>query len=329
LNRVAERSVSAARFCVRDHQLGGRLARCYPSPMSSLRAYAGVARVPFLLLPFTLVASGAAAAAYEGHFSWLRTLMALVGLVALHAAVNILNEWSDLRTGIDLHTVRTPFSGGSGTLPAGDMSSGAALAFGVMAGGVGLVIGIWFVTQVGGIIVPIMIVGAVCVLAYTPFLTASGVGEVAAGLGLGALPVIGTAVVQDGSIPSAAIAASVPAFFMTFNLLLLNEFPDEAADRAGGRRHLVILLGRKGAAAVYALAGLLTPTAIIVGTAMNALPLYALAAVLPSLLLIRPLRWALGDAQAEVPVPALGANVIWNLGTNVMLAVTLGIARLM
>ena len=296
--------------------------------MSFLKAYAGVARVPFLLLPITLVASGAAAAAYEGHFVWGRTIVALVGLIALHAAVNILNEWSDLRTGIDLHTARTPFSGGSGTLPSGALSSNAALVFGLGAAGVGLSVGVWFVTQVGGIIVPILVVGAICVLAYTPYLTRSGVGEIAAGLGLGALPVLGVAIVQDGSVPRAALAAAVPAFFMTFNLLLLNEFPDEAADREGGRRHLVIVLGRKGAALVYAAAGLLTPVAIVVGTMTNVLPLHALAAVLPSLLLIQPLRWALAAPGTEVPILALGANVVWNLTTNLLLAGSLLIAVL-
>ena len=57
---------------------------------------------------------------------------------------------------------------------------------------------------------------------------------------------------------------------MTFNLLLLNEFPDEKADRKGGRRHLVILLGRKGAAVVYAAAALATPLSILVGIALKA-----------------------------------------------------------
>ena len=37
--------------------------------MSKLAAYAGVARAPFLLLPVTLVASGAAAAAYDDRAS--------------------------------------------------------------------------------------------------------------------------------------------------------------------------------------------------------------------------------------------------------------------
>ena len=88
-------------------------------PMSKLAAYAGVARAPFLLLPVTLVAAGAAAAAYDDRASALATLLALIGLVALHAAVNAFNEASDMRSGIDLQTTRTPFSGGSGTLPVG------------------------------------------------------------------------------------------------------------------------------------------------------------------------------------------------------------------
>ena len=95
--------------------------------MPGIKEYASVARAPFHLLPPTLVASGAAAAAWDGAFSWLHTAVALVGLIALHMAVNILNEWSDMRTGIDLETERTPFSGGSGTLPAGGMGGRTAL----------------------------------------------------------------------------------------------------------------------------------------------------------------------------------------------------------
>ncbi len=94
--------------------------------MPDLKTYAALARAPFLLLPVTLVLCGAGAAAYEGAVYWVPTLLCLVGLVAVHVAVNALNEWSDMRRGIDLNTVRTPFSGGSGTLPAGKASVGAA-----------------------------------------------------------------------------------------------------------------------------------------------------------------------------------------------------------
>ena len=124
---------------------------------AGIQQFASVARAPFLLLPPTLIAAGAAASAWDGAFSWARTLLALVGLVALHMAVNILNEWSDMRTGIDLETERTPFSGGSGTLPAGGMGLKTALAFGLVCAGVGLVIGVWFLWKVGWILLPIMI----------------------------------------------------------------------------------------------------------------------------------------------------------------------------
>lgn len=296
------------------------------SAMSSLRAYAGVARAPFLLLPPTLVASGAAAAAWDGAFSWPRTFLALVGLVALHMAVNILNEWSDLRTGIDLHTERTPFSGGSGTLPAGAMSPRAALLYGIACSAVGLAVGLWFLRQVGWVLLPIVAAGAFSVVAYTDLLARLGVGEIAAGFGLGAGPVIGTALVQGGGWSPAAGWLAAPAFFMTFNLLFLNEFPDETADRGGGRRNLVILLGRRPAAWVYAAAALATPLVVVVGVLLRALPPPALLGVLPSLVLVGPLRWVVADPGQPVPVPALAANVAWNLATNSLLALGLALA---
>jgi len=289
--------------------------------MAQVKDFASVARAPFLLLPPTLVASGAAAAAWNGAFSWAHTVMALIGLVALHMAVNTLNEWSDMRTGIDLETERTPFSGGSGTLPSGSMDSRTALAFGLLCAAVGLAVGLWFVPRIGTALIPIMALGAVCVLAYTDALARIGIGEIAAGFGLGAGPVVGTALVQDGSWSRAAIAASIPAFLMTFNLLLLNEFPDEEADQQGGRKNLVILLGRRPAARVYAAAAVLTPISIALGVALDWLPALALAGTLPSLLLVKPIQWSMANAMEPVPIPALGANVAWNLATNTLVAV--------
>ncbi len=294
--------------------------------MATFKDYAGVARAPSLLLPITLVASGAAAGLYDGHFNWGRTLLALLGLLALHMAVNILNEWSDMRTGIDLATERTPFSGGSGTLPAGGMGLRAALFFGLACVAVGFAVGLLFVSVVGWVVLPILVVGAVFVLVYTELLARMGIGELAAGLGLGGLPVIGTALVQDGSIGAAAWAAAIPATFMTFNLLLLNEFPDEEADREGGRRNLIHLFGRNTAAWIYAIAAIATPIAIVCAVVYGALPPVCLIAALPSLLLAKPLLWVAGDPAEPVPIPALGANVVWNLATNAVMAGALVIA---
>ena len=291
----------------------------------SLRALAAVARAPFLLLPVTLVAVGAAAGACDGAFSWLRTVVALVGLVGLHAAVNALNEASDFRTGIDLETRRTPFSGGSGTLPAGELSPAAAVALAVVGATIGFAAGVWFMFLVGPPLLPILLLGGIATLVYTEFLARHYVGELFAGLGLGLLPVVGTALVQAGSVGPTAVVVGVPAFFMTFNLLLLNEFPDEVADRVGGRHNLVLLLGRRGAARLYAVFALAVPAVILGGVSTAALPLPALAGLLPSLLLAAPLRWALRSPGEEIPVRALGANVGWILLTNTVLAGALAV----
>ena len=297
--------------------------------MTDVKTYAALARAPFLLLPVTLVICGAGAAAYENAAYWGPTLLALLGLVAVHVAVNALNEWSDMRRGIDLNTERTPFSGGSGTLPAGKAPVGAALRLGLLAAAVGLVIGLWFYYRIGPAFLPFLLFGAVFVLGYTDALARIGVGEVAAGLGLGGMAVAGVAMVQDGILGEVSLAASVPAFLMTFNLLLLNEFPDEEADREGGRRNLLLLFGRRPAALIYALAALLVPVWIVGCVALGTFPAPALVGALPSVLLIRPLRWALGNTQEAVPIPALGANVTWNLATNTLLGLGLLAASLM
>jgi len=292
----------------------------------SVAAYAAVARAPFLLLPVTLIAVGTGAAVYLGMEDWARAGLALLGLLGVHVAVNALNEASDFRSGIDLNTERTPFSGGSGTLPAGQLSHRKAVATGLVGGAVGVAVGLYFITVVGVNLVPILAIGALSVFAYSDFLARGYVGEFFAGLGLGALPIVGTTLVQTGAYETVAIAASIPAFFMTFNLLLLNEFPDEEADRTGGRRNLVLMLGRRKAARLYALFALLVPVWLIAGVALDYLPPLSLAAIAPSLLLVAGFRWALTRPETPVPVPALGSNVIWNLSTNVVLAVALALS---
>ena len=291
-----------------------------------MKAFLGIARANFLLLPVTLVAVGAAAGAYDGAFDLVNTLLALIGLTAMHVSVNSLNEYSDFRRGIDLATERTPFSGGSGTLPSGALPASAALYLGLGAALLGLVIGVYFFFLFGWKLLPIFVLGAISVLGYSDLLARAYVGEIFAGLGLGTLPVLGTAMVQGGELGAAAVAASIPPFFMTFNLLLLNEFPDEKADQEGGRRNLVRLLGRTGAARAYVVIGWVVPASLVGAVAYGALPAISLLACLPSLALIAPTRWALGSPQETVPLPALGANVIWNLATNTVLALCLVIA---
>jgi 1,4-dihydroxy-2-naphthoate octaprenyltransferase len=78
---------------------------------------------------------------------------------------------------------------------------------------------------------------------------------------------------------------------------------------------------------VYVAAAVAVPVSLVVSVIAGWLPWPALAAVVPSALLVKPFAWALGDPEGPVPLPALGANVVWNLATNAVLAVALVVAR--
>ena len=53
------------------------------------------------------------------------------------------------------------------------------------------------------------------------------------------------------------------------------------------------------------------------------MPSIALVALVPSLMLVPPLRWAFSRPQEDVPIRALASNVAWNLATNSLLAAAL------
>lgn len=287
---------------------------------SRFTAVLRVARAPFLALPLTLAAVGVGAAAVTGGTDVGRAVIATVGLTAAHVAVNALNEARDYETGIDLETDPTPFSGGSGTLPSGELSPRDARRLGYAGLAVAAVIGVWFVSLVGPALIPVVALGGVTVAAYTPVFTKYGLGELAAGLGLGFLPVVGIGFVQTGQFTPALLVTALPPLFLIFNLLLLNEFPDLEPDRDGGRRNLIHRFGRRAGGLLYVLAGGATALAVVTAVATGTLPLPALLALVPFVLFGRCARWALTRPDTDVPTARLRDNVLWILATNVALA---------
>ena len=291
--------------------------------MSKLSSYAGISRIPFLLLPVVLVATGTGAAAWSsGSLNTGRAILALFGLLALHVGVNAINEASDAKRGIDSATSPTPFSGGSGKVPSGEISVKEAALFGFTATVAGLFVGLWFLLKLGLVMLPLIIMAAVLVIGYTDIFARIGLGEVAAGLGLGALPVIGSAIVQNGTLDITGIAAGIISFMLTFNLLLLNEFPDRDADQRGGRKNLVLIFGPGKAARIWLAVALCIPALVLLMTALNILPWPCMIASLSVIILKGPIQWAWKGVEETPfpPIPVLAANVYWNLATHALLA---------
>jgi len=165
------------------------------------------------------------------------------------------------------------------------------------------------------------VVGAGTIILYTPVLSRWGIGEAAAGLCLGSLVVAGTYYAMTGTLTPRVMLLSVPPGILTALLLLLNEYPDVAADRAGGRKHLVIRLGYRGASLVYVMSLGLSYVIIVAGVWAHLFPLPLLLACLtvPLSILVSRDAFRAGE-DFGVLVPMLGKNVMIVLGTDLLLA---------
>jgi 1,4-dihydroxy-2-naphthoate octaprenyltransferase len=279
-------------------------------------------RAPFLLLSVMLVLIGGAVAFQNDVFDGLRFALSMIGVVLAHVSVNLFNELSDFKTKIDEDTVKTPFSGGTGNLQAGLTRPGAVLAAAFGTGFVALCIGVYLAWASDWWLLAFIGAGAVATVFYTNVLARLSLGELAAGACLGTFVVLGTYYAQAGTINAELVWLSVPPGILTALLLLLNEFPDVEADRKGGRRHLVIVLGYRGAAVVYTTALVAVYAILVVGVVLRWFPPTVLIALLTIPLAIKASLGALRHGQnMEKLVPAMGANVGLVLGTDLLIAV--------
>jgi 1,4-dihydroxy-2-naphthoate octaprenyltransferase len=239
-------------------------------------------RPPFLLLTLSSVFLGYAVArqATAAIDDQLLPLV-LAGALCAHASVNLFNEYFDFRSGLDLHTQRTPFSGGSGALPASPDSAGGVLWLAVVLLLLCILTGLYLAWHTGPGILLFGIPGVILVVVYTGWVTRyPWLCLLAPGLAFGPLMVTGTAWVLSGSVTPAAIGVSLVPFFLTNNLLLLNQYPDIEADRQAGRRHLLIVYGKRAGAAVYLLSLLLAFAALVTTVLAGYLPDQALIGLL-------------------------------------------------
>ena len=281
-------------------------------------------RPPFLLLALVTVALAAALtpSALLLDSDWL---LVLLGALAAHGAVNVLNEYADFHSGLDLHTERTPFSGGSGYLPTHPHAAPAALVLGLTLLLLTVLIGLWLSRRTGPGLLPVGIAGVMLVAGYTPWITRNRwLSLLAPGTGFGLLMLLGSQRVLAGEYTAAGLAAGVVLWALINNLLLLNQLPDCDADRRVGRDNLALRYGPALARRVYAanwlLALLVLLLAVLAGwlpvASLLALPAFALG--LHSLWLCRP------DGDLLL---ALRSNVLQSLLVPALMALGICLAR--
>jgi len=278
-------------------------------------------RPQFLLLSVVLAFLGTSIAWYDGAFHLGYALLAFVGLLLAHISVNVLNDYFDYRSGIDLETKRTPFSGGSGILPAALLKPRQVFWLGLGAFLLAIPIGIYFVIARGWLLLPLLLIAAICVLLYTPFMLKMRWPEWAPGVGLGTLPVLGAYFVQTGEYTLPALIAAIPSGILVHNLLLLNEFPETEADKKAGRKTLPITMGKAKASIVYSVLTVIVYLWIIGGVVAGRMPPFSLIALLTLPLAIKAIQGARKHQEITRLMPAMGNNVLVVLLTQLLLGI--------
>lgn len=141
-------------------------------------------------------------------------LIILLGALSAHISVNTLNEYYDFKSGLDLKTRKTAFSGGSGALPVNPTMAKLVLMVGLLTLMITIIIGIYLIFLRGMQILPIGVVGVLIIITYTQWLNRFPfVCLIAPGLGFGILMVVGThMILTEDTLQLPWLVSLVPFF---------------------------------------------------------------------------------------------------------------------
>lgn len=283
------------------------------------------ARLPFLALTPICILYAYSLAQINAEVSLPTTALILVGALAAHLAVNFLNEYQDFQSGLDLITIKTPFSGGSGALPEDPTHATTVLFASWFCLIVVALIGIYLLQQSNGLLLVFGLSGLVIILTYTNWLNRMPVMcLLAPGLGFGILMVLGSVLVLTHKINMHVMILSLIPFFQVNCLLLLNQYPDIAADKKVGRNHFPIAFGVNNSNVVYGIFMVLPFIIISVSIALGQLPLLSIIALLPLILGIVVFRAILRMKASIKDQPIfLAMNVVITLLTPILLSLSL------
>ncbi len=290
---------------------------------NTVKTLLGTFRLPFLLLTPACVSVGLACVLMvQKNIDVFAVILVYSGALLAHISVNVFNEYDDFTSGLDFTTSRTPFSGGSGALPAHPQTARLvhATAWITLLGSA--LVGLYFVYLHGFALVPLGLAGLFLLVSYTRWWVYHPVlCLLAPGLGFGLLMVQGTYVALTGSYSVTTFIASLCPTLLVSGLLLLNQFPDVEADHAVGRNHYPIAKGRKASARLYAGLLLLAYLSVVTGIVTDMLPiLSALALLTAPLALFAIVKVMRTPDLIPALAPAMAVNVVISLMTPLLLA---------
>ncbi len=281
-----------------------------------------VIRIRFLLASVIAVSAGLALSWWHGvQIDLWYAIMTLGGVIALHASVDLLNDYWDYKRGIDTQTQRTKMSGGTGVLPEGLLEPTQVYRAGIIFLIIGGLIGSYFVVIDGIIIGLILAFAVLSIYFYSTKIVDSGLAEVFVTV-KGTMIVLGTYFIQSSEINIASIMAGIFVGVLSSLVLFITSFPDYDADKSKGRKTLVIFLGKQKATTMFWIFPIIAYSVLISGIIYEIFPLYCLISlgVLP-LIIKAGLSLKQNFDNIQGLVPAMSSTITFSRITGTLFVI--------
>ena len=272
------------------------------------------------------VSVGALMAAMDGSFSWSLYLLTLAGVIFMHSAANLFNDYYDILSGVDTCDVSTaryrPHPLAEGSLTLAEVMIEAIFLFALAAA-----IGIFLAVTRGWTILILAVIGAFAGIFYTapPFrYKYMALGEISVFLMWGPLMVEGAYFVQRQTLSLDALWVSLPFGVLVALVLFANNLRDTADDRDKGIRTLSTITGRHKGIWVYVGLVVFAYLSVVVMAFTGPLNYWSLLALLSLPLFFRLLRQMIQNP----PLDADARTAKLNTAFGILLLISLLIGRL-
>jgi 1,4-dihydroxy-2-naphthoate polyprenyltransferase len=237
-------------------------------------------RIKFLLASIIAVTNGIAISYWKtGELDFGYAILTYFGIICLHISIDLLNDYWDFKRGIDTNTKRTRYSGGTGVIPENLINSKLIYCAGVIFLILGGLIGLYFVTIKGIIILILLIFAIISIYFYSTNIVNAGLGELFVAI-KGSMIVLGSYYIQSDQIDLTSIYVGIIIGLLSAVVLLVTSFPDYEADKKSGRRTLVIVMGKENSIKLFITIVTITYAMIIGGSIFNVMTIFSTIALL-------------------------------------------------
>ena len=295
---------------------------------NKLKSFATELRASFLTATIVSIILGASIAwSRNGVFDLRFFLLSLVAGSLLHLGTNVANDYFDHKSGgdaINKEYVR-PFTGGSRIIQLGLLKPREVLLEASILYIAGTSIGIYLAFYRGLFVLVLGLIGLFSGIFYAspPFKLANrGVGEIFVGVNFGALMTLGAYYVQTQTLNVEPLMASIPVSLLIFAVVYINEFQDYNADKAIGKKTLVVRFGRKKAAQGYAILMGGVYISILIGVLSRIIPSTTLIGLVTIPIAIKAATYALRYHFTPLKlIPANASTILCHFLTSLLLSV--------